>query len=59
MGGENEEDAEDVEDPGEGVQRVEAGGSVFGDEEIEHCDHSRVAAEHVVSTGSDTAQGHA
>ncbi len=55
MSGENEEDAEDVEDPGEGVQRVEAGGSVFGDEKIEHCDHSRVAAEHVVTAGSDTA----
>lgn len=31
----------------------------FGHKEVEHCDDDSVTAEHVVSTGLDSGQGHA
>lgn len=59
VGGEDEEDAEDVEDPGEGVQRVETGWSVLGDEEVEEGYHCRVTTEHVVAASTHSSQCHA
>ena len=56
VGGEDEEDAEDVADPGEGVEEVDAARSVVRDEEVEQGQGDRVAAEHVVTAGSDSLE---
>ena len=56
VGGEDEEDAEDVADPREGVQEVDAARRVVGDEEVEQGQGDRVAAEHVVAAGADSLE---
>ena len=47
---EDEEDAKHVDDPGEGVEKVDLPGGVLRNEEVEQGHRDRVTAEHVVST---------
>ena len=47
----DEEDAEAVEEPGEGVEEVDAPAGVLGDEEVEEGKGDGVAGEHVVAAG--------
>ena len=56
VGGQDEEDAEDVADPGEGVQEVDAARRVVRDEKVEQGEGDRVAAEHVVAAGADALE---
>ena len=56
MGGEDEEDAEAVEQPGKRVQEVDPTTRVLRDEEVEEGEGDGVPGEHVVSTGPDTLQ---
>lgn len=58
MGSQDEEDAEDVADPGERVQEVNLARRVLGDEEVEEGQRDRVAGEHVVTAGTNTLEGH-
>ena len=58
MGSQDEEDAEDVADPGERVQEVDLARRVLGDEEVEEGQRDRVAGEHVVTAGTNTLEGH-
>ncbi len=53
MRGQDKEDAEGVDDPGEGVQEVDPARGVLGDEEVQQGDGARVAAEHVVAAGAN------
>ena len=49
MGRQDEEDAEAVADPGEGVEEKDATGRVLGDEKVEEGERDGVAGEDVVA----------
>ena len=51
MGGENEENAEAVEQPGKRVQEVDPTTCVLRDEEVQQGERDSVSREHVVSAG--------
>ena len=56
VGGEDEEDAENVADPREGVEEVDAARGVVRYEEVEQGQSDRVAAEHVVPASADSLE---
>ena len=49
MGSQDKEDAEAVEEPGEGVEEVDPPAGVLGDEEVEEGEGDGVTGEHVVT----------
>lgn len=58
MCSQDEEDAEEIEDPGQSVNEVPASWSVLCDEEVEHSQNHSVATEHVVATRMHSSKGH-
>lgn len=58
MGSQDEEDAKQVQDPGQSMNKVPAPWSVFGDKEVQHGYDYGVAAEHVVAASMDSSETH-
>lgn len=58
MRSQDEEDAEEIQDPGQRVNEVPASWGVLCDKEVEHGNDHGVAAEHVVTTCVHARQGH-
>lgn len=58
MRSQDEEDAEEVEDPGQSVNKIPASWSVFCDKEVEHRKDHSVATEHVVAACVNPCQRH-
>ena len=56
VGGEDEEDAEHVADPREGVEEVDAARRVVRYEKVEEGEGDRVAAEHVVPASAHSLE---
>ena len=54
----DEENTEDIKDPREVVQTVQAAWRILGDEEVEHCYHSCVPTEHIVTASTHASQSH-